>query len=544
MQIGLSPLLQGGVSLGITSVAVTSASNTNLTTAPNTTSADTSSSASAIYHSGETAEQRFHLSTQTLQLLKRYDVRQMNSDDLRKLAALMVGKNEISSDDYMSAESLTYMPGGNGNINAIDVLQKHIQSYTAQVESGTSLEYAADEKNSAVGMTMLNRFAAIHDALQTDNSVQMAADNTISQAWNNRELQQWIQGKNAGQTGAIDPTIFGKVSSALDHLGVQRTTVAANATDAQKQAQAWKDYQAWQAQHPNAKIQIDLMPADKTDITSSSPTTAVTSTTSSTTTSSSTSSASSAQSQANAALSARYGYSLQTLQLLKGNDIRQMSADQLRQLTGLMQNRGEVTQQQVDGLQPALQGVSTKPFDYFSKDQQSLSQGLASGLLDAKAMQNMFDAGTYNKYANYKGLQRDGQTILDGNAVIQNDQQSQALLSKLADLHDTLQSDAQVQAVGVDGLQQQTNQSAFNTWVSWHSSDPSASNATPQYRTQADVDGIFNTLQSMGVQLSTAPKDASTSQKLTLAWQDYQRWQSEHSSSGTQSTQQQVDTYV
>ena len=508
------------------------------------TSAAAPSSTSTVYHPGETAEQRYHLSTQTLQLLKRYDVRNISTDDLAKLTVMMDNNNELPDGAGSFGLWVQHFAGSGTTINAMDFTQSKDAQFQAQYASGTVVETEYGKSFMQNGKEVLDRLAAIHDALQTDNSVQMAADNTISQAWNNRTLQQWAQGEQSGQPSTFDPTIFGQVSSALTHLGVTLTATPANATDAQKQAQAWKDYQAWQAQHPDTKIQIDLMPADKTDSTSSSPTTAATSTTSSTTTSSSTSSASGAQSQANAALSARYGYSLQTLQLLKGNDIRQMSADQLRQLTGLMQNRGEVTQQQVDGLQPALQGVSTKPFDYFSKDQQSLSQGLASGLLDAKAMQNMFDAGTYNKYANYKGLQRDGQTILDGNAVIQNDQQSQALLSKLADLHDTLQSDAQVQAVGVDGLQQQTNQSAFNTWVSWHSSDPSASNATPQYRTQADVDGIFNTLQSMGVQLSTAPKDASTSQKLTLAWQDYQRWQSEHSSSGTQSTQQQVDTYV
>ncbi|OHX14534.1 hypothetical protein BI347_14230 [Chromobacterium sphagni] len=465
-------------------------------------------------------ESRYGLSMQTLQLLKQYDVRNMSGKDLDALSEVMLAQGDMAGDVAGAISSDIESKGWNtaGDSNALEIFAKRRDDAMASVKAGEITMRLADFplKTNARVREALEKLAGIHDALQGDGSVQAAASDSMSQALELKRFNDWTrieqQGAEPGQPPATyDQKTADAVMNTLQRLGVKLPPADDKVGAGDPMAQAWSAYQAWRAQHPDGKLQIDLQAAaDKAaDPSKPEPTEAPAAAAQPATPISM-----KRQAQAlvqGAQLQAQYGMSLPMLQLLKGFDVANASVDQVKQLGQLLQGNGALSQDDADSLLPLTQRGMVDTIGYYRRDLSWLADAQQHGVVPQyRTAQGMADL------ANVAGRAR-------------NDQQAQAVLDRLAGLHQALQGDDRVQAVADGGLQQASDLAAFNVWAQVERQGArSGDSAQPEFRSRQDVDGIFRTLQRIGVELTPLDGDANVSQKLAQAWKDYQGWSRSH----------------
>ncbi|MGC0155188.1 hypothetical protein ACPRNU_22240 [Chromobacterium vaccinii] len=463
-------------------------------------------------------ESRYGMSMQTLQLLKQYDVRNMSGKDLAVLSDLMQARGEMDGDVSAGIRGDIEAKGWKtaGNSNALEIFAKRRDQAMAEVKAGevTMKSYDFILQGNARVQEMLNRLAGLHDALQEDDSVQAAADGGMSQAADVKRFNDWSrqQGQRQpdGPAPSFDQDTVDAVMNTLQRLGVGLPPESDLAGGADRMAQAWKSYQAWQAQHPGEQAKIDLQaPQEKPAMPPGDPQ-------ASAAPAARTEAPASPRRQADALnqrfqLEAQYGMSLPMLQVLKGVDVANASMDQLKQLGKLLQANGALSQDDADSLLPLTERGMVDPMNYYRRDLESLADAQRHGLKPQyRTPLGMADL------ANVAGRTR-------------NDKQAQAVLDRLAGLHQALQDDDGVRAVAGNGLQQAGDLAAFNAWAQVEQKGArNSDDAQPGFRGRQDVDGIFRTLQRMGVELTPVDGDARVSQRLDQAWKDYQAWRGSH----------------
>ncbi|WP_434628668.1 hypothetical protein [Chromobacterium sp. CV08] len=463
-------------------------------------------------------ESRYGMSMQTLQLLKQYDVRDMSGKDLDALSDLMMARGEMDGDVAAAIRGDIEAKGWKtaGGSNALEIFAKRRDQAMAEIKAGevTLKSYDFMLQGNARVQEMLNRLAGLHDALQEDDSVQAAADGGMSQAADIKRFNDWARLQErqpqGGPAPSFDRDTEDAVMNTLQRLGISLPPQSDQAGAADRMAQAWKSYQAWQTQHPGEQAKIDLQaPQEKPAAPPSDPQ-------ASAEPAAQTAPPLSPRRQADALsqrfqLEAQYGMSLPMLQVLKGFDVANASMDQLKQLGKLLQANGALSQDDVDSLLPLTEHGMVDPMNYYRRDLESLADTLRHGLTpQARTPQGVFDL------ANVPGRAR-------------NDKQAQAVLDRLAGLHQALQDDDGVREVAGNGLQQAADLAAFDAWAQVERKGArNSDDAQPGFRGRQDVDGIFRILRRMGVELTPVDGGARTSQRLEQAWKDYQAWRGSH----------------
>lgn len=496
-----------------------------------------------VYTASETPEARYGMSMQTLQLLKRYDVRELKADEMNVLNSVI--KQDIKPEAFTAIIFAMKDRGAAETINAIDVVSAQQTERKTLISQGLATRQnmsGALQEGDEV-LAALRHLASVHDALQKDDSVRMAAKDSVYQASQNAQFNDWVKlrsssGKLASHGVSLQISSGTETSTELQppdnyvesilrvmkRQGMPLTETAKGASNSEKLDQAWKDYQKWQSNNPPLDLKIELEP--ETDLKLKESKQALEN-------AARAAYAAAAYSRDQAEEKApygtaslehvplyqddpqlRYGLSLQTLQLIKRTDVRNISPDQLLKLSQLLQNRHEMSDDSANALLPIRleigQTQQRKTFDWFRNDEQRLI--------------NTVSQGHSPKRAETKGGLLPVE-IADVNAAINNDRQAQSELQRLATLHEILQQDKTVQVAGFDGIQQATDIEAFDNWAESQSMlDRPGKTSAMQYTSKESLAGIFRTLQRIGVELSPTDKDASASEKLNQAWKDYQTW--------------------
>ncbi|OBU87523.1 hypothetical protein [Chromobacterium subtsugae] len=460
-----------------------------------------------------TPESRYGFSMQTLQLLKQYDVRDMSGKDLDALSELMLARGEMDGDVSGTIRSDIQGHGWKtaGSSNALEIFSARRDETMASVKAGeVSLKLADfDLKGNARVTEALNKLAGIHDALQHDDSVTAAAEGGMSQAADIQRFDSWLrQTTRWRELGEAEPQpdaeTIDAVGRVLQRLGI---SLAGEGNSAERMAQAWQAYQGWQAQHPGEQPRMDLQPPAETpaEPPRAAPAAAAVASTP----------AAAAKPAREAAprflLEAQYGMSLPMLQVLKSFDVANASVEQVKQLGRLLQDNGELSQDDADSLLPLTQRGTADSMNYYRRDLRWL----------ADSQQH----GETPQYRTPQGLV----DLASPAGRARNDQQAQAVLDRLAALHQALQGDDRVQEAVDGGLQQGSDLAAFNAWAQAEGKGArSGDDAQPAFRNRQDVDGIFRTLQRLGVELTPQDGAVSPGQRLEQAWKDYQGWRASH----------------
>ncbi|MEO9383798.1 hypothetical protein [Chromobacterium phragmitis] len=469
-----------------------------------------------------TPESRYGMSMRTLQLLKQYDVRNMSGKDLDALAEVLAENGEMDGDVAMSIrgdiEGNSWK--GSDERNALEIFAKRRDDTMASVKAGeASLRFANYSiKGYERTQQALEKLAAIHDALQSEDDVRAAANGSAAQARDLMHLERWM--RSAEQADAKgEPLAVGKetaeaISRTMLRAGVELPP-ADNLQHGDWARQALQAYRGWTARHPNDKLDIDLKPAEEEDkkvFKEKPPAPAGEAQGTQLSLQPPSSAAKLAREmQDKLQTEARYGIGMPMLQLIKSTDISGLSIDQLKQYSQLLRDNGVLSQDDVESLLPLTQRAMADPMNYYKRDLNWLT--------------SMQQQGRTPQYSTPGGMA----DLSDVAGRMRNDQQGQAVLERLQNLHQTLQGDDKVQTAAANGLQQSGDLAAFDNWARVESKGArNADSAELEFRGKQDVEGIFRVLQRLGVELTPLEGDSSPSQRLEQAWKDYQRWRDSH----------------
>ncbi|MEO4026682.1 hypothetical protein ABH313_01305 [Chromobacterium vaccinii] len=471
-------------------------------------------------------ESRYGLSTRTLQLLKQYDVRNMSGRDLYALTEILAANDEMDGETAAVIRADIENKGwkGSGTVNALDVFSKRRDDEVAGVKAGEVSPRFANYAIKGYERTQqtLEKLAALHDALQSEDDVQSATADGMSQAKDLLSLNRWArsaeQAEAKGEAPVLDRETAESISRAMRRAGMELPPASTDSEDGAWARQALQAYRTWQFRHPGDKLEIDLKPADEADkkvfkepakpsaeaVGEQLPQQAPAGT-----------AKKAAEALAGQQAQAQYGMSLSMLQLIKGADIASLSVEQVKQYSQLLRTGGVLSEDDAESLLPLTQRGMVDPMSYYKRDLSWLADMKAKGLTPQYAT-----AGGMADLANVEGR-------------VRNDQQGQGVLERLQALHQALQGDDRVKAAATDSLGQAGDQAAFERWA--HVEQQGARNAEaaePEFRSQKDVDGIFRILNRLGVELTPMQGDSSASQRLGQAWKDYQNWRSSHPGEG------------
>nr|WP_199066042.1 hypothetical protein [Chromobacterium sp. ASV5] len=202
--------------------------------------------------------------------------------------------------------------------------------------------------------------------------------------------------------------------------------------------------------------------------------------------------ASATQAAAAASATDTYGLSQDMLQIIKSQDVRNISIQNLIQLTRLMRIDGKID-------------------DY--------TASMAYGLQIDKGLGQKIDAAAYfnQEMDSVKQLQASGRIQFQPSAL-SGYQGAQQLMQKLAAWHDALQKDDRVQAAPEDGLQQALDSRLLTAWVSERLQGAAAEHG------EKDWAAISRAMQAKGMALKPMDPGSTVAQRLDAAWQDYQQW--------------------
>ncbi|OQS12100.1 hypothetical protein B0T37_06305 [Chromobacterium violaceum] len=467
-------------------------------------------------------ESRYGLSMRTLQLLKQYDVRNISGTDLHALAEILAAGDEVGGEVAATIRSDIEGRGwkNSGASNALEIFSKRRDDALAEVKAGeVSFRFASYAiQGLERAQQALEKLAAIHDALQSEDEVQSATADGMAQATDRLHAERWMrlaeQADANGEPLVLDRETAESIGRVMQRAGAALPPAPAELKDGAWARQALQAYRSWQSRHPGDTLGIDLKPAAEEDkkvfkepprpaaeaVGEQLPQQALPS----------------PQKLGRDALArqqaqAHYGISLPMLQLIKGTDIAGLSIDQLKQYSRLLQDGGVLSRDDAESLLPLTQRGMADPMNYYKRDLNWLASMRQQGRTPQYAA-----AGNMAGLANEAGR-------------IRNDQQGQAVLERLQALHQALQGDDSVRAVAADSLRQAGDQAAFDKWARIEAKDArKAEDAEPAFRSQKDVDGIFRVLQGLGVELTPMEGDSSPSKRLEQAWQDYRRWQDGH----------------
>ncbi|MEN2428649.1 hypothetical protein [Chromobacterium vaccinii] len=471
-------------------------------------------------------ESRYGLSTRTLQLLKQYDVRNMSGRDLYALTEILAANDEMDGETAAVIRADIENKGwkGSGTVNALDVFSKRRDDEVAGVKAGEVSPRFANYAIKGYERTQqtLEKLAALHDALQSEDDVQSATADGMSQAKDLLSLNRWArsaeQAEAKGEAPVLDRETAESISRAMRRAGMELPPASTDSEDGAWARQALQAYRTWQFRHPGDKLEIDLKPADEADkkvfkepakpsaeavgeqLPQQAPAGPA---------------KKAAEALAGQQAQAQYGMSLSMLQLIKGADIASLSVEQVKQYSQLLRTGGVLSEDDAESLLPLTQRGMVDPMSYYKRDLSWLADMKAKGLTPQYAT-----AGGMADLANVEGR-------------VRNDQQGQGVLERLQALHQALQGDDRVKAAATDSLGQAGDQAAFERWA--HVEQQGARNAEaaePEFRSQKDVDGIFRILNRLGVELTPMQGDSSASQRLGQAWKDYQNWRSSHPGEG------------
>ncbi|SUX56331.1 Uncharacterised protein [Chromobacterium vaccinii] len=468
-------------------------------------------------------ESRYGLSTRTLQLLKQYDVRSMSGRDLYALTEILAANDEMDGETAAVIRSDIANKGwrGSGEVNALDIFSKRRDDEVAGVKSGeVSLRFADYAiKGYERAQQTLEKLAALHDALQSEDDVQSATESGMSQAKDLLNLERWARSAEKaeanGQALVLDQETAESIGRVMQRSGMELPSPASDLEDGAWARQALLAYRTWQFRHPGDKLGIDLKPADETDKqVFKAPATPSTEVAGEQLPQQAPVSPAKQAAEALAGLQAQaqYGMSLSMLQLIKGTDIASLSVEQVKQYSQLLRAGGVLSEDDAESLLPLTQRGMVDPMGYYKRD--------LSWLADMKAK------GLTPQYSAIGGMAN----LSSVEGRMRNDQQGQGVLERLQALHQALQGDDRVKAAATDSLGQAGDQAAFERWA--RVEQQGARNAEPEFRNQKDVDGIFHILHRLGVELTPMQGDSSASQRLGQAWKDYQNWRGSHPGEG------------
>ncbi|WP_214757799.1 hypothetical protein [Chromobacterium violaceum] len=467
-------------------------------------------------------ESRYGLSMRTLQLLKQYDVRNISGTDLHALAEILAAEDEIGGEVAATIRSDIEVRGwkNSGASNALEIFAKRRDDALAEVKAGeVSLKFASyNIKGYERTQQALDKLAAIHDALQSEDDVQSATGDGMAQAADLLHAERWMrtaqQAEAKGEPLVLDKDTAESIGRVMQRAGATLPPMTGDLEDGAWAKQALQAYRSWQFQHPGDKLDIDLKPAEEEDKkVFKEPPRPTTDTVGEQLPQQAPPSPAKLAREALAKqqVQAQYGMSLPMLQLIKGTDVAGLSVEQLKQYSQLLQTGGALSKDDAESLLPLTQRGMADPMNYYKRDLNWLADMAAQGRTP-----QFSTVGGMADLANPTGR-------------MQNDQRGQSVLERLQSLHQALQNDDRVRTAPTDNLRQAGDQAAFDKWAQVESKGArNAEGVEPEFRSLSDVDGIFRVLQRMGVELTPMEGGSSPSKRLEQAWQDYRRWQDGH----------------
>ena len=205
----------------------------------------------------KSASDTYGMSKELLQLIKRYDVRNISVGDLSQLAMLMGNDGHASQEAVATISSLQVDMGKSATFDAASYFQEEMDSVSRDQASGKMQFQPSAIQGYQGAQQLMQKLAAIHDALQKDDSIQAAPEDGLQQVIGSRKLDFWISERLQGVAGNHGQQDWNGISGALQKLGVRLSATTDNASVAQKLDSAWQDYQKWSA--ASVKPSIDVI---------------------------------------------------------------------------------------------------------------------------------------------------------------------------------------------------------------------------------------------------------------------------------------------
>ena len=201
-------------------------------------------------------QERYGLSRPMLELVKRYDVRSINGDDLARLGRLLAKEGGYSFrdvhrdhalDDYYAFYSFQ-SDAGNGNALEFYTERRRFTQESGVYE-GTCYFSASEDLQRNVDF--LQRLADIHDALQEEKDVKCADATQLDRQYRSLQLDEFVERyrHQPEQTEHWPPEWIRNIRQAMQERGVE-VGEADEGSAKEQLARLWQSYQRWEAEHP------------------------------------------------------------------------------------------------------------------------------------------------------------------------------------------------------------------------------------------------------------------------------------------------------
>ena len=221
-------------------------------------------------------EAQYGMSLPMLQVLKSFDVANASMEQVKQLGRLLQDNGALSQDDADSLLPLTRR----GMADPMNYYRRDLRWLSDSQRDGVTPQYRTGQgmvdlanplgraDNDRQAQSVLGRLAGLHQALQGDDGVREAVEGGLQQGSDLAAFNAWAQAESKGarSSDAAQPAFRNRqdvdgIFRTLRRLGVELTPLDDAVSPGQRLEQAWKDYQGWQASHPDAQPGLRLAPA-------------------------------------------------------------------------------------------------------------------------------------------------------------------------------------------------------------------------------------------------------------------------------------------